>query len=148
MKLKKTLALAALVVGSLVAGSLVTRAQDAATNTPPATAKPGGKNMRSLDITFLAKRLDLTDAQKPKVKTVLEDLAQKQRDLHADNTLSADDKKAKMKEIRDSTDAKLKDILTPDQYTQWEKSGAGRRRPIPLAAPDAAAATNAPTVAK
>jgi Spy/CpxP family protein refolding chaperone len=147
MKLNQTLALAALLAGSLFASSLAVHAQDT-TNTPPATVKPGLKNPRGLNINALAKQLDLTDDQKPKVKTVLDEQMQKQRDLRTDTTLSAEDKKAKLKELRDGTDAKLKDILTPDQFTKWQKFGATHRRPMPMAAPGTAASTNAPATVK
>lgn len=146
MKLNKTLALATLIAGSLFAGNIVTQAQNS-TNMPPATTKSGGKNARGLNITFLAKQLNLTDAEKPKVEAVLAEQQQKQRELHTDKTLSAEDKKAKMKEIREATDTQLKKILTPEQYAKWEKSGTGRRRPIPMTTPGTSA-TNAPATVK
>ncbi len=144
MKLNKTLALAALVVSGLFVGNIATQAQDATTNTPPAAVKPG-KNLRGSYTDALAKRLALTDDQKPKVKTALDELQQKQHALRTDTTLSAEDKKAKLKELFDSTNAKLKEILTPEQYTKWEKNGPGHRRPLPTPASDA---TNAPAAAK
>ncbi|HEY4417118.1 MAG TPA: hypothetical protein VGO57_15625 [Verrucomicrobiae bacterium] len=137
MKLNKTLTLAALIAGSLFTGSLVAQAQDA-TNQPPATVKPGGK-ARGMNVDFLAKQLSLTDAEKPKVKALLDDQMEKQRDLRKDTSLSKEDKKAKLKEIREATNTKMKDILTPDQFTKWQKFSGGAHRPMP-----GAASTNAP----
>jgi periplasmic protein CpxP/Spy len=144
MKLKKTFIIAALCAGSLFAADMTLRAQDATTNTPPAGAPPGG-GMRGRGINFdqISKQLELTDDQKPKVKTVLDDMQQKMRDLRNDpdySSLSQDDRRAKMKAIRDDVTAKLKDILTPDQFVKWQKIAPGQRRPkVP-----AAETTNAP----
>jgi Spy/CpxP family protein refolding chaperone len=132
MKLTKTFALAALVAGSLLAGNTALQAQDN-TNTPPASAPPAsGMKGRGLNFDAISKQLELTDDQKPKVKTVIDDLTQKQRDLRADTTVAMADKRAKAKELRDAATAKLKDILTPEQLTKWEKMSQRQR---PQAAP-------------
>ena len=79
----------------------------------------------------IAKNLELTDAQKPKVKPIWEDMQQKQRELRQDTSVPQADKRAKAKEIRDAATAKLKDILTADQLAKWEKApqGGPRQRP-------------------
>jgi Spy/CpxP family protein refolding chaperone len=41
--------------------------------------------------------------------------------LREDTSLSQEDRRAKMKEIRDAMQAKIKEILTPEQYKKWEK---------------------------
>jgi len=131
----KTLALAALVAGSLLAGNTALQAQDN-TNTPPASAPPGSPGMRGRAMNFdaIAKQLDLTDDQKPKVKPIVEDMLQKMKDLHADTSVAQTDKRAKAKEIRDAATAQLKDILTAEQFAKWEKMGPGQR-PHPQATP-------------
>jgi hypothetical protein len=54
----------------------------------------------------------------------------KMRDLRQDTSITdPTDRRAKMKEIRDATTAKLKDILTPEQLDKWTKMGQGNRRP-------------------
>ncbi len=143
MKLTKTLILAALCAGSLFAADTTLRAQEAATNTPPA----GGMRGRGLNFDQISKQLDLTDDQKPKVKAVMGDQQQKLRDLRNDpsySSLAPEDKRAKMKTIRDEATAKLKDILTPDQFAKWQKMMPGQRRRT--AAPPAET-TNAPAAA-
>ncbi|HEY2328212.1 MAG TPA: hypothetical protein VGI63_00165 [Verrucomicrobiae bacterium] len=125
MKLTKTLALAALVAGSLFAGSTL-QAQNS-TNTPPAGTPPGMRARPNFE--QLSKQLELTDDQKPKVKAVTDDMMQKMRDLRQETSLSQEDRRAKVKEIRDASNAKLKEILTADQYAKWQKMGAGNRRP-------------------
>lgn len=150
MKLNKTLALAALVAGSLFAGGMAVQAQDSTNTPPPPGAPPGGPGARrgGPTLEMVTKQLALTDDQKPKVKTVLDDQMQKMKDLRADTSLSQDDRRAKMKEIRDDVNTKMKDILTPDQYTKWEKMSQRRGRPAPTPPPtDAAPSTNAPAAA-
>jgi protein CpxP len=139
MKLNKTFALAALVAGSLFAGSVALQAQDNTNTPPPAAAPPGGMRARP---TFdsIAKTLALTDDQKPKFKAIYDDLMQKQRDLRTDTTVAQADKRAKAKELRDAATAKLKDILTPEQLAKWTKMAPGQRqRPAPPASADTAA---------
>jgi len=108
----KTLALAALVAGSLFAGSTL-QAQDS-TNTPPAGA-PGMRARQDF-----AKELNLTDAQKPKFKEIMQGAMEKRKALREDTSLSAEDKKAKAKELREGMQAKMKEILTPEQLTKWQ----------------------------
>jgi Spy/CpxP family protein refolding chaperone len=121
MKLNKTLMIAALAAGSVFAGNLTLHAQDStntpSTNTPPA----GGMRGRGPGLDQIAKELDLSDDQKAKVKAAMDDQRQKMQDLRSDSTLSQDDRNAKRKEIRDAMEAKIKDILTPDQFAKWQK---------------------------
>lgn len=123
MKLNKTLAIAALMAGGLIAASTL-QAQDSG-NTPPAgehhggPGGPGGMHRPNADM--IAKELGLTDDQKTQLKAALEDTMAKMKALHDDTSLSADDKKAKMKEIRDANQAKMKEILTPEQFAKWQK---------------------------
>jgi protein CpxP len=130
MKLNKTLMIAAFTVGSLFAGNFALQAQDS-TNMPstntPASAPPGGMRGRGQNLDQIAKDLDLSDDQKAKVKTVMDDQRQKITDLRADSSLSQEDRTAKRKEIRDASEAKLKDILTPDQFAKWQKMMQGMR---------------------
>ena len=74
-----------------------------------------------MSIDFLTKRLALTDDEKTNVAAALADNRQKMRDLRQDTSLSNDDKRAQAKQLREDLNAKMKDILTPDQYTQWLK---------------------------
>jgi protein CpxP len=140
MKLKKTIMMATLVAGGLLAG-IPLQAQDAPKTPPagdqPAAAAPAPRRPQ-FTLDGMAKALDLTDDQKTKVKPIMEEQQKKMTDLRNDKTLSPEDRRAKMKEIRDATGAKLKEVLTAEQYAKWEKMGPPNRRP---AAPAAAPAT-------
>ncbi len=135
MKLTKTFALAALVAGSLIAGSTALQAQDN-TNTPPAGGPPAGFRGRP-NLDQIAKELDLTDTQKAKFKTIMEDQQTKMKALRTDTSLSQEDKRAKAKELRADTQAQIKALLTPDQLVKWQQHTQHIRPPggTPPAAP-------------
>src|SRR5580698_2318087 len=131
MKLNKTLMIAALIAGSVFAADYAARAQDS-TNTPPAGAPPqGGPGARGGRMNFdnISTQLALTDDQKTKVKPIIEDMLKKMADVRKDDSLQPTDKRTKNKQIRDDATTQLKDILTADQLTKWQKmiAGGGRR---------------------
>jgi Spy/CpxP family protein refolding chaperone len=129
MKLKKTLITTALVVGSLWVGGTALQAQDATTNSTPATTPPGTPRPHVDRFDRFARGLNMTDAQKTKAKPIMEDYFTQMQDTTKDTTLTVVQKRAKLKEVRDAVTAKLKDILTPDQLAKWEAMGPGNRRP-------------------
>lgn len=120
----KTLAFVALVVGSLLAGTAL-QAQDAPQDKPH--GGPGGPGMRGRpNADQIAKELSLTDEQKTKLKAAIEDQQAKMKALREDTSLSAEDKKAKAKELREGMQAKMKEILTPEQLTKWHEMQKNR----------------------
>jgi Spy/CpxP family protein refolding chaperone len=126
MKSTKMALIAALTVGSVLALSPGLRADDA-NNTPPAGGPPpGGPSApgmrgRGPNLDLIAQRLNLTDDQKPKVKAILDDQRQQMRDLWQNQNLSREDRMSQMKSISEATDAKLKAVLTADQFAQWQQ---------------------------
>jgi len=128
MKSTKPLLIAALVAGGLFACSTALLAQDS-TNTPPAQ-RPMRGGMRGPTIEQLTTNLDLTADEIPKVTAVLDDQKKKTADLRADTTLSQEDRRTKMTDIRTDVTAKMKEILTDDQFAKYQKMnqrGGGRR---------------------
>ena len=156
MKVTKTMFIAALIAGNLVAWSPASRAAD--TNTPPATppagappAGPRGPGMRGqLHMDQLAKQLELTDDQKAKVQPIMDAERQKMRDLHQNPdfaSMSQEDRAGKMKAIHDDMVAQMKAVLTPEQFEKWQKlpqMGMRGRRPGPPPEGVQAGGTNAP----
>ena len=139
MKSTKTLLIAALAAGALLAGSSALRAQDA-TNTPPAGEhSPGMKSHPDL-----AKQLDLTDAQKPKVEAIRKNATEKGRALREDTSLTPEEKKAKAKAIREDTATQMKGVLTPEQFTKWQEMSKRGPRMHPPGGPDAPKSPTAP----
>ena len=124
----KTLAFTAFVAGSLFAGG--TLPAQVSTNTPPAAGLPGAAAMRvRASFDQIAKQLELTEDQKPKVQVVIDEQQKQMTALRQDTSVATADRRTKMTEIRNAATAKLKDILTPDQLAKWEKLGVRQTRP-------------------
>jgi Spy/CpxP family protein refolding chaperone len=74
--------------------------------------------------------LSLTDDQRAKVKDIFADAKTKHQAVANDSTLTDDQKKAKLKELHESTLTKVNAILTPDQQTELKsKIEAAKTRP-------------------
>jgi len=73
-------------------------------------------------------QLNLTPDQKAKADPFLEEDAKKVRALRDDSSLSAEERKKKSAEIRKGTVAKLKPILTEDQWKQFEQLREERQK--------------------
>ena len=154
MKLKKTLAktlaLAALVAGSIFAGGAVAQAQDSTpTPTPstnaPTTLRPHRTVSVDRMVDHLATTLALTDEQKTNVKAVYVDQQKQNVAIRSDGSLSQTDKRAKLKELREDFNTKIKAILTPDQYDKWQKTMMpSHHRPPPVAPAGNTTAPNSP----
>jgi hypothetical protein len=123
MKLSNTLAVTALVAGSLFTGSTLLQAQTTTTNTPVLHQRAHGD---------FASVLNLTDDQKPKFKAILQSTMEKRKALHEDKSLSAADRQAKTKAIQDDSNAQIKALLTEEQFAKWQKMTA-HQRPMPAA---------------
>lgn len=149
MKLNKTLALAALVAGSLLAGAATVQAQDSSTNPVPGTnapvAHPGMRPRGMINIERLARVLSLTDEQKTNVQAAITDMQTQMTELRGDSSLTPEDKRAKSRELREALNAKFKDILTPEQYARWQQIMPGHRRQPPTPPANNPTSTNAPT---
>jgi Spy/CpxP family protein refolding chaperone len=110
---------AAMALGGLVAFSTLATAQDANKD----AKKDGKRGMPSIEqqMDRYNTALTLTDDQKPKVKTALEDQLKAMKALHEDTSLDQDARRAKMQELRKDMDAKMKGILTDDQYKKYQE---------------------------
>jgi Spy/CpxP family protein refolding chaperone len=126
MKANKTMLIAALAAGSLLVWSPALRADDTNTppSTPPAGAPPAGQHSPGMRGGPNLDQLNLTDDQKPKVQAIVEAQREKMRELRQDTSLTPEDRRAKAKAIRADTDAKMKDVLTPEQFEKWQKMPA------------------------
>jgi len=72
-------------------------------------------------LAYLSDTLKLTDEQKPKVKTVLEQRNAKMQELRTESSASMEERRAKRLAIEDEANKKMKEILTADQYKQYEQ---------------------------
>ncbi len=116
---------AAMALGGLVAFSTLAIAQDASKE-----GKKGGKGGFSVEqrLERMSTQLNLTDDQKPKVKAVLQATADKMKDV------PQDERREKMRTLREEETKKLKDILTADQFKKYEEmatrggKGGGKKK--------------------
>jgi protein CpxP len=120
-EMKRISLIAAMVLGGLVAFSTLANAQD---DTTAKKKRGGGTPEQQLERMTTA--LTLTADQKPKVKTVLEDQGKKMTALRDETDQDA--RRTKMQDLRKETTAKMKKILTPEQFTKYEAMNTGGRK--------------------
>lgn len=89
-----------------------------ATNASAQAAAPNPEAAKKVEA--LAKQLNLTADQKEKLLPVLADEAPKLKAVKADTTLTGLQKLQRIKAIHEESDPKVKAILTPTQYEQWQ----------------------------
>ena len=111
MNFKSHLRACALMLGLSLCGGLLTSSAHAA---PGKDGKPGkmGKHGGGMK---MMQTLNLTDAQKAKLKPIMEAQRDKMKAMREDTTLDPKAKKAKMKAMRGDMEKQVNAILTPDQ---------------------------------
>src|SRR5580765_2013034 len=115
----RRMALAALCTGALCAMPML--AQDAAPAAPQGQMGPrGGGRMEARQVEMLTKRLNLTADQQTQVKAIDDDTMKQMATVRNDTSLSQDDKRAKMMDIRKGSQDKIRAVLTDEQKTQYE----------------------------
>ena len=119
-------------LGGLLAFSPSIRADDPPKKEDKPAAKPERKALSSKadQLQHIAQELKLTDDQKEKLKPVLREQAKKVRELRQDSDLGQQERLVKFRELRQSTQEKLKTILTPEQLEKFKelRSEGPRRR--------------------
>ena len=115
------------IAAALTVPAAIAKSQSA--SEPQAAAKDAGMRDR---LQAAVESLNLTDDQKPKVNDIFADAKAKRKALFSDASLAEDQKKAKMKELHQSTMAKLNEVLTPDQQNELKtKMAAAREKAAP-----------------
>ncbi|MHC4663104.1 MAG: hypothetical protein ACYS8W_15695 [Planctomycetota bacterium] len=96
-------------------------------------ATEGMKMMKKATENRLAKavqKLSLSAGQESQMKTAIDEAMEKARDL-IDRAIEGEDVSEEFRKLRDETDAQAKEILTEEQYKEWQKSdpmrGGGMR---------------------
>jgi Spy/CpxP family protein refolding chaperone len=72
----------------------------------------------------ISKRVNLTDDQKAKLKPILESQYQQITDVLKNSSLTADEQKSKVQQIRKSIRPQIMSLLTPEQKKQWRETEA------------------------
>lgn len=69
----------------------------------------------------MTKQLDLSDAQQQQIKPILENEAKQMQSVREDTSLSQQDRRSKMMQIRQETSSQIKPILNADQQKQYDE---------------------------
>jgi periplasmic protein CpxP/Spy len=77
---------------------------------------------------MLTKRLNLTPEQQPKVLEILKSEQSQMESLRSDSSLSQQDRRSKMMDIRKSSDDQIRGLLNSDQQKQWEQMQSRREQ--------------------
>lgn len=134
MKMPKISLLAALVAGALFALTPSLRAEDKPAK-PERPERPEGglrAGQRGDMLKEMAEKLNLTADQKTKLQEAMKSQRENRKDL---KDATPEERRAAMKENREKMDAKIKEILTADQYAKWEKIRQENRPAGPGAKP-------------
>jgi Spy/CpxP family protein refolding chaperone len=117
------LALSAPVWAAEKAAEPAPKAPNAAATRP---ARPQGQDR----VARLTEQLKLTPEQQTKVEALFKDERDKAKDLRDQSqSLPQEERRAKMREMREGMDTKMKGILTPDQYEKWKAMRQQGQRP-------------------
>jgi hypothetical protein len=83
----------------------------------------GRRQMPSVDdqVNELNQRLKLSDDQKTQVRSILQNQRDQMAQLSQDNSTAPQDCRAKMREIHETSNTKIRDILNDDQKKQFDQ---------------------------
>jgi periplasmic protein CpxP/Spy len=130
MEMRKSLCSLALSGLLAVAGSAAFAQSDNSAPQPSAAAQvPAGNSMAmkhqamtpDRQAAHLTKELQLTADQENQIKPILADRQQQFASLRQDQSLSKQDKMAKMKTLRDDSNAKIEAVLNDTQKQKFEQ---------------------------
>jgi len=74
-----------------------------------------------------AQKLNLTQDQQAEIKSIRENMKQQAQAIKNDSSLTADQKKAKFKDLRKSTNEQMMAKLNPDQQAKFKEMQKERR---------------------
>ncbi|MFZ1919061.1 MAG: hypothetical protein WAU58_15915 [Terriglobales bacterium] len=96
---------------------------------PPGDTSAAGRHMPSVDdqLDNLSSKLNLTDAQKPKIKAILQDERDQMKQVMDNTSGSREESRAKMREIHEKSAAKMRGILNAEQQAKFDKMQAEHR---------------------
>lgn len=93
----------------------------------PEGSPPNGGGNRGQRMEQMLASLNLTADQSEKVKAVMEAQRPAMEALRNDSSLSREQRREKMQELRQSMDAQLSTVLTPEQKAKWDQERTQRR---------------------
>jgi len=130
----KTKLLVVAAASAILIGVPFAAAQDSQSSDQPASPaqENGGRHHGPPDparrTAELTKQLKLTSEQQPKVLEALQTEHSQMESLHQDSSLSQPDRRAKMMEIRKTTDSHIRGLLDANQQKKWDEMRARREQ--------------------
>ncbi|MFZ0864524.1 MAG: hypothetical protein ABR881_30145 [Candidatus Sulfotelmatobacter sp.] len=122
--MSRTFSIAVLLL-AFAAGLMIVGQTSQALQAAPAAQEHGAMGGPAMTpesrLKMLTEKLNLTEDQQAKLKPVLEDESKQMKALHDDTSLAPADKRAKMKELHESSTEKINAVLTPDQQAKWKQ---------------------------
>src|SRR6202049_4215644 len=76
----------------------------------------------------LTKKLNLTSDQQTKVQEIFQSEQSQMQSLHQESSLSQQDRRAKMMDIRKNADAQVRALLDSNQQKKWDEMQAKREQ--------------------
>src|SRR5207237_5988115 len=120
MKATKFNLLAVISLGSVMALAPMARAQEKTDDAKP-KAPQRERAARAPDRSKrIAEELTLTDEQKPKFEAAMKEQTEKIQEIAKNADLSAEDKRAKLREARQDLAARTKKILGAERMENWQ----------------------------
>lgn len=116
----------------------------------PSAQENGGRHHGHADpakrTAELTKKLNLTSDQQSKVQEALQSEHSQMESVHQDSSLSQPDRRAKMMDIRKTTDSQIRAVLDSNQQKKWDEMKANREERMHnhAGAPDANSGQQAP----
>jgi Spy/CpxP family protein refolding chaperone len=116
--------------GALVVAGSAAFAQSGSTTSQAAPMAPGMRHGMSADeqLARMTKDLNLTPDQATQIKPILVDRQQQMMTLHQDQSMSQDDKMAKMKSLREDSNTKIAAVLNDTQKQQFAEMQAKQQQ--------------------
>ena len=116
--MKKFLICSALAV-AVALGGAAAYAQTAGPGGGSGQHQPASPEQR---VEMLTQQLNLTNDQQQNIKLILEDESEQMKSLRANTSLTQQERRSKMQEIRQNTKTQMNSILTPEQQTQLQQA--------------------------
>lgn len=122
-------AIAVLALGGMITFTTLAPAADEVKPAVPAVEKKSEAKVvpTEADIAKLEADLGLSAELSAKVDELMKDQNARRKEMSKDASLSETEKTAKNKAIVGETREKIKAVLTPEQYTKWEKLHEARK---------------------
>jgi Spy/CpxP family protein refolding chaperone len=120
-----------LAAAGIISMATFATAQDSQSNdAPPPPAQNNERHHGMPDpaqrASELGKHLNLTSDQQAKVLDALQSERSQMESLHQDSSMSQQDRRAKMMNIRQTTDSQIRSVLDANQQKKWDQMMARR----------------------